>query len=73
MDQLSLLAPAIVALLVAAASVVYLHAKRPRHAPSPPEAEAEKSQLPFDFTAPTVPMDPEGTVRSQVRRAEAVH
>lgn len=73
MDQLSQLAPAIVGLAVAIASLIYAK----RIAGAPPNravnrnAMGEEPPLPFEFTPPTLLAETEGTVVS--RTPERVH
>jgi hypothetical protein len=74
--QLSLLAPGLVGLTIAIASVVYAHwiaTSRPKRSATPAAETAEDTQYPFEFSPPTAPMSAEGTIRVTVRRPERVH
>ena len=74
MMQLSLLAPGLVGLVVAAASVLYAHriASGPRKKPAA-ATPSEDKQLPFEFSPPTVLTPAEGTIQATIRRPERVH
>ena len=72
MDQLNLLAPAIVALGVAILSLIYVKSiTRHPKAKAPAASSVEDPQFPFEFTPPTVQADSEGNVT--VRALESIH
>jgi hypothetical protein len=74
MEELSLIAPAIVGLAVAIGSLAYArHVAKHRHtAPTPVAASlAEEPPLPFEFSPPTVLAEKEGTVPA--RSTASVH
>lgn len=75
--DLSLLAPGLVGLVVAASAVLYAYwIARCRNAKSATPAAAtaaEDDQIPFEFTPPTVLTVAEGSVRTRLQKPESVH
>lgn len=72
MEQLSLVAPAMVGLAVAILSLAYAH-RIARHRPKANvrHASAEEPPLPFEFTPPTISAESEGTITA--RTPERIH
>jgi hypothetical protein len=72
--QLSTLAPGLIGLVIAAASIAYAHwiAGRRKRSTASGDDITEDKQLPFEFTSPTLPVSA-GNIRVTVRPAERLH